>query len=123
MNHQEIKDRIDAVNVRATRLSVQLHKAAQRRMGPRIPGDGDGDGIPNEGKNKGKKLPKGAIGQAKVNDAKQPVYNGKVLSATGKTGTNIATGQSVKEHAVIDREGRKTGERYWLNSSNHVFPD
>lgn len=37
-------------------LNVKLEKALGRK-GPRIPGDGDGDGIPNEGKKKGGAAP------------------------------------------------------------------
>lgn len=48
------KDRIAAVAARADVLFARISKAAAgapRR--PRIPGDGDGDGIPNEGKKPG----------------------------------------------------------------------
>ena len=117
-----VEDRIQALSARADVLTVRVAKA----FGPKrqhIPGDGDGDGIANESKKPGASLPKGALGQAKLNHANQPVYDGKTLGATGKTGTNRATGQQVREHEVLDDEGRKTGERYWLNSKNHVFPD
>lgn len=43
----------DPLKTRLNILNVKLEKALQRRKGPRIPGDGDGDGIPNEGRKKG----------------------------------------------------------------------
>lgn len=29
----------------------------------------------------------------------------------------------VAEHEVVDRNGRRTGERYWIGPKNVVFPD
>lgn len=53
-----IKDRIEKLN---SDVDTALAKAASRRSGrPRIPGDGDGDGIPNEGRSRGGKKPGGA---------------------------------------------------------------
>jgi hypothetical protein len=46
-------------------LNVKLEKALGRK-GPRIPGDGDGDGIPNEGKKKGTGSMPGAGSPAKM---------------------------------------------------------
>lgn len=118
-----IEDRISALSARADVLTVRVAKAAGPKR-PRIPGDGDGDGIANEGKKPGATaLPKGAIGRAKTDKFGDPVYNGKSLSATGKTGTNRASGMKVAEHEVVDSNGRRTGERYWIGPKNVVFPD
>lgn len=119
-----LEDRISALSARADVLTVRVAKAAAAGpKRPRIPGDGDGDGIANEGKKPGASLPKGALGRAKMNSAKQPMFNGKTLGFTGKEGTNRATGMKVREHEVLDSEGRKTGERYWIGPKNVVFPD
>jgi len=46
-----LEDRISALSARADVLTVRVAKAAAAGpKRPRIPGDGDGDGIPNEGK-------------------------------------------------------------------------
>lgn len=48
-----LEDRISALSARADVLTVRVAKAAAAGpKRPRIPGDGDGDGIPNEGRNK-----------------------------------------------------------------------
>lgn len=115
-------DRIAAISARADALFIRVSKSVGPKR-PRIPGDGDGDGIANEGRKSGASLPKGAIGRAKTDKFGDPVYNGKSLSATGKTGTNRASGLPVREHEVVDRDGRRTGERYWVGPKNVVFPD
>lgn len=48
---KSLEQRIAAVSARAAETAARLEKATARR-GKRIPGDGDGDGIPNEGRNK-----------------------------------------------------------------------
>lgn len=44
---------LDAIQVRLAKLNVGIAKAAAKSGKRRIPGDGDGDGIPNEGKKPG----------------------------------------------------------------------
>lgn len=119
MSPEDISRRIEALN-------ENIEKAAKRIGRRRIPGDGDGDGIPNEGKKPGAggsdALPKGAIGRAKNDKFGDPVFQGKSLSATGKEGTNRISGMKVREHEVV-RNGRRTGERYWIGPKNEVFED
>ena len=43
---------LDAIQVRLAKLNVAIEKAAAKSGKRRIPGDGDGDGIPHEGRNK-----------------------------------------------------------------------
>ncbi len=204
-------DRIAAISARADVLFARISKATAGPKRPRIPGDGDGDGIPNEGRKPkggakgfaGEKmtmdaasrffpkhadklkalkngesvtiltnpakaqfsrltragsgfeveenvrprgvakpktreqvqnettdaisalaaLPKGALGRASADKFGDPVYDGKNLSATGKEGVNRATGLKVREHEVVDSNGRRTGERFWVGPKNVVFPD
>lgn len=67
-----------SLKTRLNILNVKLEKALGRK-GPRIPGDGDGDGIPNEGKKKGSGAMPGAHSPTKMTNmgtAKYP-YNVK----------------------------------------------
>lgn len=63
---------------RILRLRNEIEKAINApRRGPRIPGDGDGDGIPNEGKNKGGPTKRSAQDQHAINAFKE--YEGKAI--------------------------------------------
>jgi hypothetical protein len=88
MIEEQLKARLDEFNLRAAKLSVRLHKAVQRRMGLRIPGDGDGDGIPNEGKKKGTPMGMAAAHAAYPKHAKK-------LSALGE-GKSITVATDLK---------------------------
>jgi len=51
-------------------------------------------------------------------------YKDKDYAATGKEGTNIATGKPVREFETYNEAtGRLTGQRIWMADDGEVFED
>lgn len=50
-------------------------------------------------------------------------YRGKEYYSTGKSGTNNATGVKVYEYEAVDDDGRRTGERIWVDARGNIYPD
>jgi hypothetical protein len=50
-------------------------------------------------------------------------HNGKHFYATGKGGKVIKTGVQSAEYESVDKDGRRTGERIWVDANGCVYED
>jgi hypothetical protein len=109
--YEKFMARVSALRERAQEAITRLEKAAPKGR-KRIPGDGDGDGIPHEGRK-----PKGGAAMP-MKPAKPPMSMGDATAAYPKAAKRIAgmkegqklwvtTGTGPKDFAQLQREGDK----------------
>lgn len=108
MDNTDVIARIEGLRIAADEASDRLEKA-MKRPGKRLPGDGDGDGIPNEGKGK-----KGGVAGGKMTPVKTQNegmgYHGAAMAAL-----------RVKHHGV---DGQAKTEGDWkrlYDGANEAF--
>lgn len=122
MNRKDLEARIAALN-------ENIDKALGRK---RIPGDGDGDGIPYEGKNGKKGLPSAPKIKLELDGSGNPMYvtrGGKGFTHTGKTGESFGKpggapkGTKMFEMKHTGTDQKPVDQRLWVSRDGKYVVD